>query len=100
MNASAVALSILILLGLFVLWVIFFAQNNKKGKETVSSNEQDREAKKVLELIKRLEKENPEMVSKIRNQLKADKKMESVKETDQEEISSVVKQWMSDKNNE
>lgn len=97
MTASAAVLLILILLGIFVLWVIFFAKSNKKVSETVSSNEKDKEAKKVQDLIKRLEKENPEMVSKIRSQFMADKKMESVKEADQEEISSVVKHWMSDK---
>jgi flagellar biosynthesis/type III secretory pathway M-ring protein FliF/YscJ len=100
LTAYAAALLILILLGVFVLWVIFFAQSNKKVSEAVNSNGKDQEAKKVQDLIKRLEKENPEMVSKIRSQFMADKKMESVKETDQEEISSVVKHWMSDKSNE
>jgi flagellar biosynthesis/type III secretory pathway M-ring protein FliF/YscJ len=100
LKAAAAVLLILVLLGIFILWVIFFAQGNKKASKTANSNDKDKEAKKVLDLIKRLEKENPEMVSKIRSQLIADKKMESVKETDQEEISGVVKHWMSDKSDE
>lgn len=98
MTAATAALLILILLGIFVLWLIFSAKSSVKVNKTVSGPEKDREAKKVQELIERLEKENPEMVSKIRSQFIAERKLESVRDSGQDEISSVVKHWMSDEN--
>ncbi|WP_421070678.1 hypothetical protein [Pelotomaculum propionicicum] len=91
------ALVILILLGVLVLWLLFSSKSSVKVNKTVSGADKDREAQKVQELIKRLEKENPELVSKIRSRFIADKKLESVKESGQDEISNVVKHWMSEK---
>ena len=99
MTAAIAALLILILLGIFVLWLIFSAKSSVKINKTASGSEKDEEAKKVQELIKRLEKENPEMVSKIRSQFIADRKLESVKDSGQDEIGSVVKHWMSNSDN-
>lgn len=97
MTAAVASLIILIILGVLVLWLMLFSNNSVKVNKTVSGADQDREAKKVMELIRRLEKENPEMVSEIRGRFIAEKKLESVKGTDQDEIGKVVKHWISDK---
>jgi hypothetical protein len=80
--------------------MIFFSNSGVKIKNKMSRTEKDKETEKVQELIKRLEKENPEMVSKIRSQFNADRKLKSVKESGQDEIGSVVKHWISDNGNE
>lgn len=97
MTAAIAALVIFIMLGVLVLWLILFSKSSVKGNNKASGSDKDKEAKKLKELIKRLEKENPEMVSEIRSRFIAEKKLESVKESDQDEISNVVKHWMSDK---
>lgn len=97
MTAAVAALIILIMLGVLVLWLMLFSNNSVKVNKTVSGADQDRGVKKVKELIRRLEKENPEMVSEIRSRFIAEKKLESVKKSDQDEIGNVVKHWISDK---
>jgi len=97
LTAAVAALIILIMLGVLVLWLMLFSNNSVKVNKTVSGADQDRGVKKVKELIRRLEKENPEMVSEIRSRFIAEKKLESVKKSDQDEIGNVVKHWISDK---
>lgn len=60
----------------------------------------DREVKKARDLIERIEKENPQMVEKIRSQFVAERRIESVKESSEEDISGVVKLWLSENEKE
>lgn len=92
---------VLTLMGLFVLWMMFFKENDKNntGKKSDKSTKRDTEIKKVESLIKKMEKENPELVNKIRSQFMADARLKSAKGSDPEDVGLVVKYWLSDEGN-
>jgi len=94
-----IALAILVS-GLLVLFVFFLKAGNEGKKRNTDVSRKAREVKKAGDLIERIEKENPEMVEKIRSQFIADKKIESVKESAEEDISDVLKLWLSENEKE
>lgn len=82
---------ILALAGCWFLWVLFFG--NKGDRDTG----RDGKIEKVQSLIHQMEKENPELVRKIRSQMVIDAKLKSAKDTEPEDIGRVVKHWLETK---
>lgn len=89
--------SILSITGFLFLWMIFF-KNDKKNVSQKRKKEAitDKDIKKVQSLIKKVEKENPEMVEKIRKHFAADEQLKKARNSDPEDIGGVVKHWLSD----
>mgnify|MGYP005856339173 CR=1 FL=1 len=87
---AAIFFIILILLGLFFLWKLFFTDTARDGKKDC------REAAKIQSMIANFEKDNPEFVKKLREGLTAETQLDRVKRTEPEEIGTVVKHWLED----
>lgn len=95
---SFVVVSILALGGLLVLWMVFFEKSDQRkiNKKNDRGTERDVEIKKVQSLIEKMEKENPELVKKIRSQFVADAQLKSAQNSDPEDVSRVIKYWLVD----
>lgn len=87
---------IILVAGLFILFVIFFKTGGKGGKRSFDVSRKDRDVEKVRSMIERIEKENPALVAKIRSQLTADRKIKIVSEAEDQDIGGVVKHWLSE----
>lgn len=89
---------VFIVIGLFVLWLLFFRddqlkRNEKDGKTLYKDNN----IRKIQSLIGKVERENPEFVKSIREQLSAEAKLKKTRESDPGDIGDVVKHWINDK---
>lgn len=89
---------VFIVIGLFILWLLFFRddkhkRNEKDGKTLYNDNN----IKKIQTLIGKVEKENPEFVKSIREHLSVEAKLKITRESDPGDIGDVVKHWVNDK---
>jgi len=91
---SILIASVLILAGLYYLINLFFIQD---GSETKKEKDNESSIEKVQSMIQEVEKKNPEQVAKIRNQFMAETQIKSARESEPEDVSGVIKHWISDK---
>ncbi|NLI12533.1 MAG: hypothetical protein GX425_07900 [Peptococcaceae bacterium] len=86
--------------GLFTLFIIFLKTGGKGGKKQFGVSSKDKDVAKVRDMIEKIEKENPDLVAKIRSQLAAEKKVEVISKAEDEDIGGAVKHWLSENEKE
>lgn len=93
-----VVASFLAFIGFLFLWMVFLKNDEKNiNKKREREEKTNKEIKKVQSLIEKVEKENPEMVEKIRSHFAGDVNLKKARSSDPEDIGGVVKHWLSDK---
>lgn len=100
-----IIISIFILVGLLVLNVIFFKGSKKEENRNKPRSKNEENVNKVQSLIKKTEKENPELVNLIRSRVIAEAKekrvkdsIAKVKDSTSEDISLVLNYWLNNDN--
>lgn len=88
-SLMVIAAFVLALAGIGLLWMMFFAKKSENGESRVGK------VAKVQSLISQVEKENPELVEKIRSQLAANAMLKEAKNSEPGDVGNVVKQWLS-----